>query len=611
MMNVRDHLSSRAFRGTALLLLALLAALAYSYPIFRDFGNWGIQDWDQHLFYHAVPRHTILHYHEFPLWNPWYCGGAPLLANPQSRFLSPTYLCVLLLGAVRGIKVEILLHLVVGLVGAYRLARSFRMSRPASALTASLFVLNSSFALNLTVGMTWFLSAAYIPWAFHFYLKAMRDLRWSAASGACLAMVFLGGGIYPVVIAVLFLFVYALFAVLLEKRRFSRAAAAIFLSIAFALSISAIKAIPAWMYLKGHPRLIDDYSGYSLSSLVFSLFSRDQQLGAIESALSTSRTGFFGGVSWFMDENGMYVGIVAALLCLLGMISRFRRRPALALCLVLSLWLAFGSRAPLSLWNLIHELPVFASMRVAQRYRIVFLLAFSLFAGFGLDSLLDRLRRLRPRFPSDPLAAAAVLVISADLILVSSRVFREAFPIPPLPVGPPGAFRQVESFSSYGRIGWVAYASNPRHISWGGLYPAFLSNLGVIKAYESAEVPRMAIPSEWPSYRGEIFLEGTEGSATLQRWTPNALTIETEADRPGYLIVNQNYDPGWKIAGGGTVEKRRGLIAVKIPFRRASVALYYQPPGFRLGLAVSAAGCLLAAAVLRRTMRLRGRQEEK
>lgn len=599
-----------SFRGFALFFLALLAAFAYCHPIFRGFDNWGIQDWDQHLFYHAVPRHTVLRYHQFPFWNPWYCGGAPLLANPQSRFLSPTYLAVLLLGAVRGIKVEILLHLIIGLSGTYRLARGFGMSRWGAALSASLFVFNSSFALNLTVGMTWFLSVSYIPWAFHFYRRADADLRWSAASGICLALVFLGGGIYPVVIAVLFLFAYALFSVLLEKRRLSRAAAAFFLSLAFALSISAVKAVPAFLYLKERPRLIDDYSGYSLSSLAFSLCSRDQGLKAIESALDPSRRGFFGGVSWFMDENGMYLGFAAALLGLIGLFSRARRRPALAITLLLSLWLAFGSRSPVSLWNLLRQLPIFSSMRVAQRYRIFFLLAFSLFAGFGLDALLDRLRRLRPRFPFAPLAAASVLVISADLILVSSRVFRDAFPIPPLPLPPPGAFRQVKSFPSYSAsVGWVMYAEDTAYISWGGLYPAFLSNLGVIKAYESAEVPRMAIPAEWPSYRGEAFLEETEGTATIRRWSPNRLAIETSSARPGYLVVNQNHDPGWRIAGGGRVEERKGLIAVKIPSRRASVALYYQPPGLRVGLIATAAGCLLAAAVLRGRPLRRGRQD--
>ena len=57
-------------------------------------------------------------------------------------------------------------------------------------------------------------------------------------------------------------------------------------------------------------------------------------------------------------------------------------------------------------------------------------------------------------------------------------------------------------------------------------------------------------------------------------------------------MVNQNYDPGWKVAGGGAVEERRGLIAVKIPFHRMSVALYYQPLDFIVGLVISAAGYL-------------------
>jgi len=69
-------------------------------PIFQEFENWGVRDWDLHIFYHAVPVSTILDYHQFPLWNPYHCGGSPLLAHPQSSFLSPTVLFSLIFGVV-------------------------------------------------------------------------------------------------------------------------------------------------------------------------------------------------------------------------------------------------------------------------------------------------------------------------------------------------------------------------------------------------------------------------------------------------------------------------------------------------------------------------------
>ena len=43
----------------ALLLFCTLAVI-FTSPILARFDNWGIQDWDQHLFYQAVPRDTLL-----------------------------------------------------------------------------------------------------------------------------------------------------------------------------------------------------------------------------------------------------------------------------------------------------------------------------------------------------------------------------------------------------------------------------------------------------------------------------------------------------------------------------------------------------------------------
>ena len=69
-----------------------LLSVVFCAPILHDIYMWGIHDWDQHFFYNAVPRKSLLKYHQFPLWNPYYCGGNVMLANPQSAFLSPLFI---------------------------------------------------------------------------------------------------------------------------------------------------------------------------------------------------------------------------------------------------------------------------------------------------------------------------------------------------------------------------------------------------------------------------------------------------------------------------------------------------------------------------------------
>ena len=101
--------------GVVLLLCAV--ALVFAAPVLSHLHNWGILDWDQHFFHHAVPRATILDHGEFPLWNPYNWSGVPLLANPESRVLAPTYSLTLLFGEVVGLKLEIVLSLVAGMLG--------------------------------------------------------------------------------------------------------------------------------------------------------------------------------------------------------------------------------------------------------------------------------------------------------------------------------------------------------------------------------------------------------------------------------------------------------------------------------------------------------------
>src|SRR3989338_10339454 len=99
------------------ILVFIIMSLILVFPIFKNFNNFGVGDWDQHFVYNAAPKITIEKFWQFPLWNPYYCGGNVLLAHPESPFLSPTYLFVLFFGVVAGLKIQILFHLILGMFG--------------------------------------------------------------------------------------------------------------------------------------------------------------------------------------------------------------------------------------------------------------------------------------------------------------------------------------------------------------------------------------------------------------------------------------------------------------------------------------------------------------
>lgn len=596
-------------RKIYLTLFFAVVAFLYTLPIFHPINNWGPQDWDQHFFYHGVPRETLLEYRQVPLWNPYYVGGTILLANPQSRFLSPSFPLILLFGEVIGLKIEMWLYLVIGLLGTYALARHYRLSISAALLASFVFMLGSMYALMLTVGITWFLSVAYLPWAFLFYLKALSDLRYTLASGFFLALMFFGGGVYLLPITLLFFAVYSFILFSFREYSFFRLVKLMLVIVTFTLCLGAVKILPAIEFQLAHPRLWYGYSGYSLNSLRFSLFRRDQTMEAIIN-LPIEQHGFLNGVTGGMGENGMYIGLFPFLLFILGIGLHSKRRMFLFLCLLIFLWIIFGNRPRAELWSLLHLLPIYNSMRMAQRFRVVFVLCLAILAGFGFQTVKHYLFRVAPnRTLAQFLTSAILLAVLTDFLAVSWPILKNTFSIPPLEITRSDDFYQIQKLPPYFQNGWIpldetgqldpAYADDPLrfHSSFGSsLYPAFLSNLGTVDGYEPANVPRNAVPASANNYKGEVYLEGTAGTVAISGWSPNRLIVDVDVSSPGVLVVNQNYYPGWHAANGEEreVEEVDQLLAVKVFPGDQKVELYYRPMSFVVGAFITMATTLFS-----------------
>ena len=98
-----------------------------------------------------------------------------MLAHPDSPFLSPLYVFVLMLGPVIGLKVQIIVYLFIGLMGMFYLSRYLNLSEKASYLSSFIFMLNSTYALHLSEGHVEWLAMAFVPWAFLYYLKSLKE----------------------------------------------------------------------------------------------------------------------------------------------------------------------------------------------------------------------------------------------------------------------------------------------------------------------------------------------------------------------------------------------------------------------------------------------------
>ena len=179
-------------------------ALAFSWPLFGHLGQFGaFHDWEEFTELHWVPYYTVVHFHQFPLWNPYECGGMPMFGNPQSRILTPFFLLHLLVGPVLGLQLEIILHLALAWSGGYVLGRALGLRPLACVVCASVFSANSWFYLHIAEGHAWAMPAAYFPWVAALFCSAVdrKRLLPAALAGLLIALIFWEGGLYPAVFA--------------------------------------------------------------------------------------------------------------------------------------------------------------------------------------------------------------------------------------------------------------------------------------------------------------------------------------------------------------------------------------------------------------------------
>lgn len=563
--------------------MLLAATLVSCLPILRNLENWGIQDWDQHTFHHAVPRETLLEYRQMPLWNPYNDGGVPMLANPESRVLAPGFLLTLVFGEVVGPKLEIPLHQLLGMLGAALLLSSFGIGAAGSLAGGLVFALNTWFSIHLAVGHIWALNLAYVPWALWCQRRSVDSPVYAIPTALLLVLMFFGGGVYPIVVTLILMLLFAGVRVLQEPRLALRQGMSLALVAAIAPPLAAVKLLPSAEHLARHPRATAVEGGYTPGALANALLDRDQSLRA---AFAERRQEFTAN----RLHHGLYMGVAPLLLVAMGLVWRTRRALPLLCIALLPLWMALGTQVAPSLWAALHALPVLGNLRMPQRFGIAAVLPLCVVLGLGVDALLRRLPRRGPRAL---LVGGIVGWLALDPALVSRRVFAEAFPITPPSIQRGEHFRQQRRNQPYDARGPTRY--------WGtfttssGLYPNFLANLGSVVGYQVVPVPRHAIPYGAPGYRGEVYLDGSEGRAQITGWSPNRVDVALRVETPDTLVLNQNFDPGWRVAAepAREVVSTRGLVSMPVAPGDEQVSFYYRPASFVIGAWTS--GLSLAA----------------
>ena len=372
-----------------------------------------------------------------PRFSPAFCGGLPLLANPQSIFYSVPQALSLAMNPVASMLATTLLFAGLGAGGTYALMRQrFGVSVPAAVLSAVLFLFNGFLLHRMTAGHATYHVVGLLPLLCYalltpldagpLRLMAPRAAGAVAAASAILAYVAYAGALNVMVPLGISCVVVWLIHALLRRP----VAAFPFLGAASAIvgaAAAATKIAPAAAYVHNFPRLheivVFDHALELAHALFFGLFA----------------PGLLPDHFWIVgkEEFEFGVGLTPPLL-LLAAYHRFRTRrqwrpdglatwvklAALLLLLMLPLALNYGGPG-YAAW--LKSLPYIGDNVLLTRWCLIYVLPLIVGAGLAADFVFPTARQRS-------IAAVAGMILTVLPPLVSDRAFYDIAPYDPAPI---------------------------------------------------------------------------------------------------------------------------------------------------------------------------------
>jgi hypothetical protein len=582
--SLRSLVARWAPLAIALGVLAYHVAPIWAAP--QTWANW----WDARYFFFmvGVDHETITRYHQLSLWNPYYCGGAPHLANPQASPFSPLTPLVVLFGMPIGYRLGYTAGLLTALLSMRAYARTLGLSEVASAVAGAGFGISGAFAMHMGGGhWSWMGFALYPLLMRSLTLAVVEGRRAHVVWGALLfAIIVFHSPIYPMAFAFVTLGFYGLYLGLGNGRRdparLGRAIACVAGTLALGMALGGLRILPMGEFVAAHPRAVDDWDYTWPWELVVTYGVRHAQRG-------------FGHHQYVFPEFGNYFGFVGLALVLAGVGIVLRRRRALwPLVAAAATFLLFqlGNLAPMPWWLLKH-LPIYKNLRVASRFTLVVGIFFCALVGVAVDAWgAPALARWRSLAPRRRYAGVGVLVLALAYLLDAASWNRlqwgQTFGAP-APSDPRAAeFHQVPG--DRGRM---------------MVYPP--ANLGTLSCFEETPLPIS------PRLRGDLpadeyLADPDAGTVKRLKWSPNRIVLDVDAKRATTVLVNQNMDVGWRAEGAALVDKGvDGLLAARVEAGHRVVTFRYLPRSVLAGAAVSLLAAVGAVAFLVADRRARRR----
>lgn len=529
------------------------------------------QDWAYFVHHATVATRTWSEYGQVPMWNPWFCGGIPALANIQTDALSPDLLLTLPFDQPVASALRLLLFIVLGLEGAWHYAKHHGVHGWGALIAAAAFMFSGRFMMIFWDGHLPFFGFALAPWVFLGLERSYLRLRWGLVSAIALTWIFFYGGAVatPLIVSMMgFLVLRDTFERVLfptaeapRKHWYKPLASFAFIGF-FTLMLSLPRLVPVFQTLIEYPRHWDEPEALSVWHVSGMLFVPPR--------------------SWsYFDVGTSYVGLGIGLAFLAAMPLRGRAMWRLVVAGAMTYDLAMGEAGPLHLWKLMHSFPVVSDVRAAFRFTFLAALFLSIGAGRALWWLEQKIairvaatyQRRSERKPTKrwhwvaiacAVSGLAAIVVGGHGPIATRQKLTE---IPRLEVGPraPGDFHQAVGTR------WIAQ-----------VWPR--ANLGSLACFEEQHFPQSA------ALRGdratEEWLVLSKGTVKRLGWSPNEIDLEVDVPEGGLVAVNQNAARGWS-TNVGAIADYQGLLAVRVPPGKHMLTLTYEEPGIIALMAVS------------------------
>ena len=657
----KAHLAPRLPEISQLTILVLVAALLLYPAPFRQYqlpATWQGSDlMTSHWPTALLIQHTFLQGYHLPLWNPYFAGGQPLIADPLAAlFYPPTYL-VLFFSLRNYYLILIMGHLIFAGLGMLLLARyAAGLSRFPALVAAICFMATPRLISHLGAGhITLLQTVAWYPWLALACWATVRDpLRRSPLLGICIALTILAG--HPQMAYYGLLMTAGLACWLLVQRWRLEGLRALLLSMAglmvaaaLGLLLASIHLLPLMQFTALSTRQLSVYStdAYPLHSFLHALIV---QPSAADSA-------------W---EGMISPGPVVLALALFAVTIQWRKTWPLLLGIVLVALLAMGYSS--LFYRLVAPtLPYLDRFRAPARIWFVALMIIALLAGISSEALLRATRQLSFR---EAMMSSSLVILLVALPLIISDLGYAKVGDTRVVTQPSQLALTAARLAGTGRIygvqrnlpqldavelqvpfadGWnpLMIESYVSYMDRAGGYPADGYQLTIPPFYSpSAKLNRAlldlmnvsVVVSQNPlpdhhlvlaakvdgayvykntANAGPAYLvaPGLHGNPPpldqMQRLTDNARIISQTTDqqdfsfsssKTAYLVIAMPAFPGWSAELDGrpvTVQQIAGILsAIKVGPGMHTLRYTYTPSSLYLGVLLSASGLLVVLAWL-------------